>query len=67
MMIAYRTKDRAIFLLGFAKNERGNISADELAALRKLTETWLHAPAPQIAKAIDEGVLQEVSDDEGSA
>ena len=34
MMIAYRTKDRAFFLLGFAKNERENVSPDELAALR---------------------------------
>jgi hypothetical protein len=63
MMIAYRMKDRAVFLLGFAKNERGNVTPDELAALRALAKVWLYAPAPQIAKAVNEGVLQEVSDD----
>jgi len=60
MMIAYRMRDRAIFLLGFAKNERENVSPDEMAALRKLATVWLHAPVSQIGKAIDEGVLQEV-------
>jgi len=64
MMIAYRTHDRAFFLLGFAKNERENISPDELAALRKLAEVWLHTSDPMIAKAIHEGVLHEVFDDD---
>ena len=30
MLIAYRTGDRAVFLYGFAKNERENIGPDEL-------------------------------------
>jgi hypothetical protein len=38
MMIAYRAKDRAVFLFGFAKNERENISTDELLFLRKVAE-----------------------------
>ena len=33
-VIAYRQGDLAIFLLGFAKNERANISADELEELK---------------------------------
>jgi hypothetical protein len=67
MMIAYRTKDRAVFLLGFAKNERQNVSPDELIALRKLAEVWLRASDPQIFEAIQEAVLQEVFDDEEAA
>ena len=67
MMIAYRTKERALFLLGFAKNEWKNISPDELAALRKPAEVWLHTPDPQITKASHEGVLHEVFDDDYSA
>ncbi len=63
MMIAYRMKDRAIFLLGFAKNERQNISAGELAALRELSAVWLDASARQIAEALTEGVLLEVTDE----
>jgi len=64
MMIAYRMKDRAIFLLGFAKNERENISPSELAALRELVKVWLHASARSIGAALQEGVLQEVTNDE---
>jgi hypothetical protein len=64
MMIAYRTGDRAVFLLGFAKNERDNVSEDEMAAMRKLAMVWLHAPAGGIAMAIEDGVLQEVENDE---
>ncbi len=64
MMIAFRTKNRAVFLLGFAKSERENISPDELAALRELVKVWLHAPERDIATALKQGVLQEVTKDE---
>jgi hypothetical protein len=64
MMVAYRTKDRAIFLLGFAKNERENISPKELAALRELAKVWLHATDRHIAMAIEEDIMQEVTDEE---
>ena len=64
MMIAYRIGDRAVFLLGFAKNERDNVSEAEIAALRKLALVWLHASAGGIAVAMEEGVLQEVANDE---
>jgi hypothetical protein len=60
MVIAYRTKDRAIYLLGFAKNERENINPAELAALRSLVKVWLQAPQEDIAIALHEGVLQEI-------
>jgi hypothetical protein len=43
MLIAYRLKKRAIFLYGFAKNERANISADELLTARKIASSWLAA------------------------
>jgi len=64
MMVAYRTKERAIFLLGFAKNERENISPPELVALRELAKVWLHATERQIATAIAEDIMQEVRDEE---
>ncbi len=67
MMIAYRTKDRAFFLLGFAKNERENVSSDQQAALRKLAEVWLRTSDARITDSIQEGVLQEVFDDDESA
>lgn len=63
MVIAYRKEDRAIFLIGFAKNEQENISSAELAALRALVKVWLHAPQHDIATALNEGILQEIKDD----
>lgn len=64
MLIAYRLKKRAIFLYGFAKNERANIGADELLTARKLASSWLAADTGQIARALAEGELQEVLYDE---
>lgn len=64
MLIAYRLKKRAIFLYGFAKNERANIGADELLTARKIASSWLAADTGQIARALAEGELQEVLYDE---
>lgn len=64
MLVAYRRKDRAVFLYGFAKNERDNIEADELATLREIAEEWLGAGASRIAGALDEEALQEVENGE---
>jgi hypothetical protein len=33
-IVGYRSQERAVFLYGFAKNERDNIKADELESLR---------------------------------
>ncbi len=43
VLIVYRPRVRAVFLYGFAKNERDNIDADELARLRRAADeilTW---------------------------
>lgn len=45
MLIAYQVKDRAVFLYGFAKNERDNIEADELVTAREIAANWLAADA----------------------
>ncbi len=63
MIVAYQTKDRAVFLYGFAKNERENINPSELATLREIATTWLSANAERIALGIAEDELQEVSND----
>jgi hypothetical protein len=62
-IIAFRAVDRAIFLYGFAKNERDNITADELATLKKIGADWLKADAAAIEKAIDMRNLVEVTYD----
>jgi hypothetical protein len=64
MVVGYRVKDRAIFLLGFAKNERENIEDNELLSLRETAERWLTADAAKIQKELEFGNLQEISHDE---
>jgi hypothetical protein len=67
MLVAYRMKNRAVFLYGFAKSERANISADELLTAREIASSWLTADSRKITSAIAEGELQEVHNDEEEA
>ena len=64
ILVAYRAGTRAVFLYAFAKNERANIDPDELLTLRDIGADWLAADAQQIAHAIAEGILQEVTHDD---
>lgn len=60
LLIAYRSGNRAVFLYGFAKNERDNIEADELETLRDIGAAWLEANKELLEHAIKEGILREV-------
>ncbi len=62
-VIAIKRGDRAVFLYGFAKNERGNIDADELEEFRQLARGFLDLTAEQIAALIADNELMEVTDD----
>jgi hypothetical protein len=64
MIVGYRVKDRAVFLLGFAKNERENIEDNELLSLRETAERWLAADTARIQKELELGNLQEINHDE---
>jgi hypothetical protein len=66
MIIAYRVKERAVFLYGFAKNERENIEPDELEDLRLVARGWLEAASERIEAALKDGAIQEVRHDEES-
>ena len=61
LLIAYRSGNRAVFLYGFAKNERDNIGADELKTLQEIGAGWLESKKELLEHAIKEGVLREVS------
>jgi len=63
MIVGYRVKDRAVFLLGFAKNERENIEDNELLSLRETAERWLAADTARIQKELELGNLQEIDHD----
>jgi hypothetical protein len=62
VVIVYRAGDRAVFLYGFAKNERDNISPDELMTLREIGAVWLDAAPSRIEQALVEEILQEIAD-----
>lgn len=66
MIVGYRMKDRAVFLLGFAKNERENIEADELLSLREIAHKWLATAAARIQRELELGNLQEINYEEES-
>ncbi len=51
----------AVFLLGFAKNERANIEDDELEDLRGQARAFLRFSEDQIEAALLEEDLTEVS------
>jgi hypothetical protein len=59
-IVAYKVNDRAVFLYGFAKNDRDNISPDQLQTFRTIGANWLSAADDTIQQAIDEGDLQEI-------
>ena len=67
VLIAYRAGDRAVFLYGFAKNERDNIGHEELLTLIEIGAAWLTATAARIDQALAEEVLQEVTDGDEEA
>jgi hypothetical protein len=59
MLIGFRS-DRAIFLFGFAKNERENIDDKQLTTLREIVASWFAADDKKIAQALSDGLLIEV-------
>ncbi len=62
-LIACRFGDLAVFLFGFAKNERDNIDDEELAELRAAAGSWLTADKTLIELALRQGLLFEVKND----
>lgn len=61
-LIAFKAEDRAIFLYGFRKNEKSNISKSELQYFKKLASDLLALDSNQLAKAISTKVLFNLED-----
>jgi len=59
-LIAYQTSHRGVFLYGFAKSERDNISDRELDDLKKLAKHYLSYNEAQISTALASAELREV-------
>ena len=64
-ILVFRMESLAIFLTGFAKNERENISANDLEDLKIIAQQWLKYPE-RIGADVTAGILSEVSNGEES-
>jgi hypothetical protein len=62
-IVAYRRGNRAIFLFGFAKSERGNLNQDELAQWQRIGRVYLGLDDDGLEAAIAADELMEVSYD----
>jgi hypothetical protein len=64
VLIAYRAKNRSVFLFGFAKSAKAKVDDDELETAQEIARLWLEADGKALAKALAEGVIQEVDNGE---
>jgi len=63
-IILYRAAERAFFVYGFAKSDRDNIEADELAQFKKAATHVLGLTDSQLAELMDKGQFSEVNADD---
>ena len=59
-LLSARLGNRYVFLHGFAKNDRANITQDERKALQFAGMTFLELPFMALSKALQSGILIEV-------
>lgn len=59
-IICYKRDDRAIFIHGFAKNEKDNLSTEEFHGFKELAKILLDLSPENIAVAIQNGDFIEV-------
>lgn len=64
-IVVYRTSDRAIFVHGFAKSAKSNLSQKELAELKRLANVILTMKAKDMRLMIENGDWIEVDEDDG--
>jgi hypothetical protein len=62
-LVATNRADRWFFIFGFAKNERANVSGEELEALQALAADLLEYAANELESLIGTGALQEICHD----
>jgi hypothetical protein len=66
-LVAYRKKNRAVFLFGFAKSDLENIGPDEVTTAREIAVDLLAADEKGLARAIARGELEEFFHDDQKA
>jgi hypothetical protein len=60
-LLSARIGNRYVFLHGFSKNDKANITQDERKALQYAGKVFLELPAEALSKALQAGVLLEVN------
>lgn len=63
-LLCFKQDDRAIFIHGYAKNEKANVSKKELVAFRRVAEILLVLSSDQIAHSVNTGTFIEVTNNE---
>lgn len=62
-IIAYKTEEKAFFIVGFAKNEKDNINSKEETALKRFAKELLGYTDEQLKKALAAGELDEITEE----
>ena len=62
-LVATNKGNRWFFIYGFEKNDRANITDDELEALNDIAEQLLARTGKQLDEAVQDGSLQEICHD----
>ncbi len=60
-LMAFRAKERTVFVYGFPKSERENINAEELEYWQRVAKAYLQMIDVQIAILIEQDELMEVN------
>ncbi|WP_296559017.1 type II toxin-antitoxin system RelE/ParE family toxin [Pigmentiphaga sp.] len=63
-LVATNKENLWVFVFGFSKNDRANISDVELEALQFLTEDLLNLTNLEMKDAVQDGSLQEICHDQ---
>jgi len=65
-LVSTNKDNRWFFLFGFRKNERANITFEELEGLREISRQLLAMASEQLGEAVRDGSLQEICYDQES-
>lgn len=63
-IIYYRRENRSVFVYGFAKNQRDNLSSDELKAFKAVADVVLNYTDEEMQRAVDAKQFIEVDESE---
>jgi hypothetical protein len=62
-LIAYKSNHRSVFLVGFAKNEKSNVTKSELADLKNLARLILSYNNEEMECAVVSGAIIEIEEE----